>query len=72
MSVFMHAGWPLKSYLPATKHSVDAIHTLREIILMRHLGRHINFIALQESQQVLSESHFEHFLHQLLCGAIHR
>ena len=36
----------IKKITPVAKHSTDAKHVLREIRLMRHLGKHENVITL--------------------------
>jgi len=84
----------IKRISPMAKHTSDAKHVLREIRLMRHMGKHENVVTLEDlivresadelyivmelldsdlhrvlqSQQVLTESHFRFFMHQLLCG----
>jgi len=84
----------IKKITPVAKHTVDAKHVLREIRLMRYMGRHDNIVSLEElifrehadelyiimelldsdlhrvlqSKQVITESHFRVFMHQLLCG----
>lgn len=84
----------IKKITPMSKQIHDAKHVLREIRLMRHMGKHENVITLYDlclretsdelyivmelldsdlhrilqSKQPLTENHFRHFLHQLLCG----
>lgn len=36
----------IKKITPMAEHSMDAVHVLREIRLMRHMGRHENIISL--------------------------
>ena len=38
----------IKKITPISKHSIDAKHVLREIRLMRHMGRHENIISLRD------------------------
>jgi serine/threonine protein kinase len=84
----------IKKITPMAKDILDAKHVLREIRLMRHMGKHENIISLNDlmvreaadelyivmelldsdlhrvlqSPQILTQSHFRFFLHQLLCG----
>jgi serine/threonine protein kinase len=84
----------IKKITPMAKDILDAKHVLREIRLMRHMGKHENVISLNDlmvresadelyivmelldsdlhrvlqSPQILTQSHFRFFLHQLLCG----
>ena len=84
----------IKKITPMCKHTIDAKHVLREIRLMRHMGKHENIVTLEDifiresadelyivmelldsdlhrilqSKQPLTETHFKHFFHQLLCG----
>eukprot|EP01041_Mallomonas_annulata_P002298 gene2298-4469_t len=84
----------IKKITPMTKHTSDAKHVIREIRLMRHMGKHENIVSLDDlivretadelyivmelmdsdlhrviqSPQILTESHYRHFMHQLLCG----
>ena len=38
----------IKKLTPISKHSMDAKHVLREIRLMRHMGKHENIISLRD------------------------
>jgi serine/threonine protein kinase len=38
----------IKKISPMAKHTVDAKHVLREIRLMRHMGKHDNIISLED------------------------
>ena len=38
----------IKKITPMAKHIVDAKHVLREIRLMRHMGKHENVITLED------------------------
>lgn len=38
----------IKKITPISKHSIDAKHVLREIRLMRHMGKHENIISLRD------------------------
>lgn len=38
----------IKKISPAAKNAIDAKHALREIILMRHMGKHVNIIGLED------------------------
>jgi serine/threonine protein kinase len=38
----------IKKITPVAKHVCDAKHALREIILMRHMGKHENIITLHD------------------------
>jgi serine/threonine protein kinase len=84
----------IKKITPMAKHIVDAKHVLREIRLMRHMGKHENVVTMEDlivressdelyivmelldsdlhrilqSKQDLTEQHYRHFFHQLLCG----
>jgi serine/threonine protein kinase len=84
----------IKKITPMAKQISDAKHVLREIRLMRHMGKHENVVTLidlavretsdelyvvmelldsdlhriLQSKQELTENHYRHFFHQLLCG----
>jgi serine/threonine protein kinase len=84
----------IKKITSMCKYVTDAKHVLREIRLMRYMGRHENIVSLYDlyvrdsadelyivmelldsdlhrvlqSKQSLTEDHFRHFFHQLLCG----
>lgn len=38
----------IKKITPVSKHTYDAKHVLREIMLMRHMGKHENIITLED------------------------
>ncbi len=61
----------IKKITPISKHSSDAKHVLREIMLMRHMGKHENVITMEDL--ILRESNDElYIVMELLDSDLHR
>ena len=61
----------IKKITPISKHAMDAKHVLREIKLMRHMGKHENVITLEDL--ILREANDElYIVMELLDSDLHR
>lgn len=61
----------IKKITPMAKHIVDAKHVLREIRLMRHMGKHENIISLEDL--IVKEANDElYIIMELLDSDLHR
>ena len=61
----------IKKISPMAKHTMDAKHVLREIRLMRHMGRHDNIISLEDL--IIRENADElYIVMELLDSDLHR
>ena len=61
----------IKKITPISKHTSDAKHVLREIMLMRHMGKHENVITMEDL--ILRESNDElYIVMELLDSDLHR
>jgi serine/threonine protein kinase len=61
----------IKKITPMAKHITDAKHVLREIRLMRHMGKHENIITLEDL--IVRESADElYIVMELLDSDLHR
>lgn len=61
----------IKKVTPIAKHAMDAKHVLREVRLMRHMGKHENIVTLEDI--MLRELNDEIYLvMELLASDLHR